>query len=171
VIERDDGGAWSAPEPLTETSLTRLTETGRSHCFQVRAVGEDGATGPWSAVRCTAVPLDDTDLTAGSGWTTVTGSRLYGGSAARTSAGGARLTVSGVTGSRLALVASTCPTCGTVGVYVSDRLVGSVNLASRRGTDKAVFGLPSRAMSNATVVLKVTSRNRPVTVDGLAVLR
>jgi hypothetical protein len=164
-------GAWSAPEPTTGTSLTYPVDRGTTYCHQVRAVGEDGGTGPWSPARCTAVPLDDTALTAGSGWTTATGSVLYGGSARKSSATGAALTVSGVYGSRLALVASTCPTCGTVGVYVDNRLVGSVNLASRRGTAQSVFLLPSRTMSGATVTLKVLSRGRVVTVDALAFLR
>jgi hypothetical protein len=171
VRERVDSGAWSEPEPTLEATLTYPAETGRNYCYQVRAVGEDGATGPWSGIRCTAVPLDDTELTAGSGWTTVTASTLYGGSARRASATGAALTAHGVTGSRLALVASTCSTCGSVGVYVDNRLIGSVSLASRRTTTHSVFLLPARAMSGATVTLKVTSRYRAVTVDGLAVVR
>jgi hypothetical protein len=171
VTERVDGGAWSTPEPTVERTLTFPAETGHSYCYQVRAVGEDGVTGPWSPARCTAVPLDDTQLTAGSGWSTTTGSTLYGGSARWATAGGSALTLGAVTGSRLALVASTCSGCGTVGVYVNNRLIGTVNLASRRVTTKSVFFLRSQTMSNATVTLKVTSRNRAVTVDGLAVLR
>jgi hypothetical protein len=38
-------------------------------------------------------------------------------------------------------------------------------------TDKSVFFLPTRVMSNATVSLRVLTANRAVTVDGLAVLR
>jgi hypothetical protein len=171
VTERVDGGQWSLPAPTATTSVTYPAEAGHSYCFQVRAVGTDGAVGPWSAARCTAVPLDDAALTRGSGWGTVTASTLYGGSAARSAVKGAALTVSGVTGSRLALVASTCRTCGSVGVYVNNRLVGWVNLASRRVTDKSVFFLPTRVMSNATVSLRVLTANRAVTVDGLAVLR
>jgi hypothetical protein len=56
-------------------------------------------------------------------------------------------------------------------VYVDNRLVRSVSLASRRATSQSVFVLPARTMSGATVTLKVTSRNRPVTVDGVAFLR
>lgn len=164
-------GAWSAPEPTLGTSLTYPAERGKTYCFRSRAIGEDGATGPWSPDRCTTVPLDDTALTASTGWTTTTGAALYGGSARTASATGATLTVPGVYGSRVALVASTCPTCGTVGVYVDNRLVRSVSLASRRATSQSVFVLPARTMSGATVTLKVTSRNRPVTVDGVAFLR
>ncbi|HEY0358383.1 MAG TPA: fibronectin type III domain-containing protein [Mycobacteriales bacterium] len=171
VAQSVDGGAWSEPEPTTGTTLTYPADTGHSYCHRVRAVGADGATGPWSATRCTAVPLDDTELARSSGWSTVTGSTLYGGSARRTAVTGATLTASRVTGTRVALVASTCSTCGTVGVYVNNRLVGSVSLASRRSTDQTVVYLPARTMSGATVTLKVLSRNRSVTVDGLAVLR
>jgi hypothetical protein len=171
VTQRVDDGPWSAPGPTTTTSVTYAVQTGRSYCHQVRAVGADGAVGPWSAVRCTAVPLDDTELTRGSGWATVTASTLYGGTARKSAVKGAALTVSGVTGSRLALVASTCRTCGSVGVYVDNRLVGSVDLASRRVTDKSVFFLRTRVMRNATVTLRVLAANRAVTVDGLAVLR
>jgi hypothetical protein len=171
VAERIDGGATGDPEPTGETTLDYPVEPGRTYCYTVRAVGEDGAVGPWSGARCVTTPLDDTQLTAGAGWTTVTGAALYGGSASQAATTGATLTLTGATGTRVALVASTAPSAGAVAVLVNGRQVGWVNLASRRTTAQQVFLLPVRAMSGATVTVKVTSRNRPVTVDGLAIVR
>jgi hypothetical protein len=126
----------------------------------------------WSAERCTTVALDDRSLSRSGSWTSGSGSAYYRSTFSRSSSFGARLTRTGAVVRRIAIVVTTCPTCGTVSVYWGSTLLATVSLASRTKSYSRVLPVATfPAVRTGTLVLKVTSRGRPVTVDALVLRR
>jgi alpha-tubulin suppressor-like RCC1 family protein len=168
-------GAWQYPAAWQKLTATTVTLTGVvpavGYCFQVRAVDKVGNTGAWSAQKCSAVALDDRSLAASAGWSRVSWSLFYRGTATQTTKKGASLTRPGAVLTRVALVATRCPSCGTVGVYVNGSPVGTVNLYSATTLRQAVISLPPFSYRIGTVTLKVLSTGKTVQVDGLGISR
>jgi hypothetical protein len=168
-------GAWQYPAGWQKLTSTTVTLTGAvpavGYCFQVRAVDKVGNTGAWSAQKCSAVALDDRSLGASAGWSRVSWSLFYRGTATQTSKTGAYLTRPGAALTRVAVVATRCPTCGTVGVYVNGSSVGTVNLYSATTVRQAVIALPPFSYRTGAVTLKVLSSGKSVQLDGLGISR
>jgi hypothetical protein len=167
--------AWQYPaawQKLTTASVTFSgAAPGYTHCFQVRGVDKLGNVGAWSAVKCSAVPLDDRSLGASAGWARGTSSAFYRGTATVTTKAGAYLSRPGAALSRLAIVATKCASCGSVRVYVNNVSIGVVSLYSARLQYRAVIALPAFAYRTGTVVVKVTSSGKLVQIDGLGTSR
>ena len=73
---------------------------------------------------------------------------------------------------RIVLVATVCPTCGTLRATWTARTTQSVTIslsAAKQATKKLItlFTLPG--VESGTLTLKVTSSGKPVQIDGLAV--
>jgi alpha-tubulin suppressor-like RCC1 family protein len=168
-------GAWQYPAAWQKLTTTTVTLTGVvpavGYCFQTRAVDKVANTGAWSADKCSAVALDDRSLGASAGWSRVSWSPFYRGTATQTTKTGASLTRPGAALTRVALVATRCPTCGTVGVYVNGTSVGTINLYSTTTARQAVIALPPFSYRTGTVTLKVLSSGKTVQVDGLGISR
>jgi hypothetical protein len=168
-------GAWQYPAAWQKLTSTTVTLTGVvpavGYCFQTRAVDKIGNTGAWSTQKCSAVALDDRSLAASTGWSRVSSSLFYRGTATQTSRAGVSLTRPGAALTRVALVATRCPTCGTVGVYVNGTKVGTINLYSATTVRQAVIALPPFSYRTGTVTLKVLSSGKTVQVDGLGISR
>ena len=143
---------------------------GNSYCFAVRARDRAGNTSPWSVERCTAVPLDDRALAASGPWTRATSSAHYAGTYSRSATNGAVLVRTGVYARRLALVATTCATCGTVRVYWNGALLREVRLYSATTMRRRVFDITAfAAVQSGRVTVRVVTAGRPVEIDGLGV--
>lgn len=160
-------GSWAN---LGGPSVTMTGTPGRTYCFSIKAWDVVQNISAWSPERCRAVPLDDRSLTASRGWTRRTDKRAFGATLARSNTRGATLRLTGASVTRLALVVTTCPTCGKVGVYVGSRLVSTISTYSATSR-RQVVRLASRiAPTRGTVTLRVAQR-RTVIVDGLIVTR
>ena len=75
-----------------------------------------------------------------------------------------------VAADRLALVATTCPTCGTADVSLGNTLLAHVNLAA--ATTQTATAIPLATWSSlhsGTLSLTVTSSGKPVVVQGVGV--
>ncbi len=84
---------------------------------------------------------------------------------------GIRLHLSGVTARRVAIIATTCPTCGSVSVYLGGGYVGSVSLTSTTTAYRRVLALPLLA-SARTGTLVLSSRSAAfVSIDGVSLRR
>lgn len=168
-------GAWQYPTAWQKLTSATVTLTGAvpavGYCFQTRAVDKVGNTGAWSAQKCSAVALDDRSLAASAGWSRVAWSLFYRGTATQTSKAGAYLARPGAALRRVALVATRCPSCGTVGIYINGTSVGTVNLYSATTLRKAVIALPPFSYRTGTVTLKVLSTGKLIQVDGLGISR
>jgi alpha-tubulin suppressor-like RCC1 family protein len=164
----------------TDTAATFHAAPGSTYCFSARARDAAGVVSPWAGEvdpylapeTCTAVPLDDRSLTRSGSWTAGTSTAYFRGTYLRSRSYGARLTRTGVEARRIALVATTCPTCGTVKVYLGTRLLKTISLHS----DTTVIGkiIPVKswsALHSGTVMIRVVSSGKKVIIDGLAISR
>jgi Fibronectin type III domain len=165
-------GPWAPFATGTTATSAALSGTrGTEYCFRVRATDVLGNASAWSTPRCTSVPLDDRSLAASAGWSRLSNTSAYGGTISRTTTGGATLSITGVRGDRLAVVVTTCPTCGKLGVLLGGTLWKSISLVSAT-THTKVIRLPGTfSLRTTSVGLKNLTAGKPVYVDGLGVSR
>jgi hypothetical protein len=168
--------AWVYPSGWQKTTVTKTTLAaavrGYTYCFSARARDKAGNTSPWSGPRCSAVALDDRSLAASSGWSRNTGSGFYGGSAVGTTRSSVTLTRTGVQAKRIALVATRCAECGTVGIYWNGAMVKKVSLyaATTHRRSTLIAALFTRLRSGTVSVRTLTS-GKAIQVDGLGLSR
>ncbi|NUR97893.1 MAG: choice-of-anchor D domain-containing protein [Kribbellaceae bacterium] len=169
-------GAYSAyVQPwtgITATSVDVAVAAGYEYCFSVRAKDKLGNVGDWSAERCFSRPLDDRSLSmATTGWARGSSSKFYYGTDTQTTASGKALTRT-VQGKRFFLIATRCPSCGTVAVYAGNKLLTTLNLAYPTTHYQVVLGLPVQStLFSGTLTVRTVSTGRLVQIDGLAVGR
>jgi hypothetical protein len=161
---------WKAA--TADTSATFTASSGYTYCFSVRARDTDGGVSTWTAETCTAIPLDDRSLVRSSGWTAGTGSSYYRSTYLRSSTYGAKLTRTGVVAKRIALLATTCATCGSVKVYWGTSLLKTVSLYSATTVNKKLITVASfSAARTGTLTIRVSSSGKRVIIDGVAIRR
>ena len=170
--------SWSGPFGLpviwksrtTATSAAFAPAAGYTYCFSARATDQRGLTGPWSSERCTAAPLDNRSLLHSGGWASGTGSAYYRGTWTRAYAYGAKAVRASVRAKRIVLVATSCPTCGTVRVYLGSTLLRSISLYSATTINRRVFSVATfSSIRSGTVTVKLSSSRHRVIVDGLGI--
>jgi len=166
--------SWKYPagwQHLATTQLTASLSPGGTLCFAVRARDNVGNVSPWTASRCVTRAYDDTLLRPSSGWSRVYLSSLYGGSALQTPRYGVTATTGTVTVRHLAVVATTCPSCGKVVVEINGHAVATLNLASTTTRRRVLLSVPLSSTWVGAVRLRVVSTNRAVEIDGLVLSR
>ena len=73
---------------------------------------------------------------------------------------------------RVYLVATRCPTCGTVSAYLNDRYIGAVDLYSATTVRQSIIALPTQtAVFAGTLRITTRSTGKLVQIDGLGVRR
>lgn len=184
VSSYDLRGRWSTPTgwrshwhrvgPTSGFTGTAATfggmRVGTQYCFEVRAHDRAGNISRWSAQRCVARALDDRALrTVTGGWSRPRSSRYYASTYTSTYAHNAKLALSSVTASRIALLATVCRGCGEVRAYIGGHYVATINLRSSRWrTHVFVLSRPF-AQHKGTLTLRTVTRGKLVRIDGLAV--
>src|SRR4029079_1945358 len=85
---------------------------------------------------------------------------------------GATLTRTGVHARRIALVATTCASCGSVRVYWGSTLLRTIDLRSATRVNRKVIPVATFAsLRSGTLSIRVGSKNAPVIVDGMVLRR
>lgn len=142
-----------------------------THAVSARAKDVVGNTDATPATWTWTVPHDDRNLTFTSAWTGLRDSKYFRGTALRATTKNAALARKDVRARRLALVATSCATCGLVDVFHGTTLLRRVNLASDTTQHRRVFLLKTYdALSPAANVRVVTvSAGKPVIIDGLGI--
>jgi hypothetical protein len=156
----------------TATSGTFAGSPGHTYCFRALARDRAGNGGLFSPGRCGVVPVDDPKLAIAAGaWTRSTSATgFYRNTSTSTTAHNAALRSSPVVAKQLALVARTCPTCGSVRVLWNGAVVKTISLQASPGTTKRVFKIPAFAtQQSGTARIEVTSTGKPVNIDGLEI--
>jgi hypothetical protein len=115
------------------------------------------------------VPLDDR-LLAGKGWTRADGDGHFLGTVTSTTKEGKTLTRKGVQAKRLALVVQKTLSSGSVRVTFGDKVLGSFSLKGR-GKHRVINLATFSEVKTGTVRITVTSKGKPVNIDGLAVVK
>jgi hypothetical protein len=155
---------------LTTLTVNLRVRRGDTVCVIARAHDQGGRTGPWSTPRCVARPLDNPALSADSNWRTVDRKTDWGGSHLRTTRHGARVTVGSVSSARrVALLVTTCETCGTVQMRIGSTIIGKIDTHSDTIRHRQIRVVRLPAAMSGTLTVTVTSTNRRVLIDGAAV--
>jgi hypothetical protein len=159
---------------LTSTTATGATfpaQPGSTYC--VRATATDRAKNPspaWSPRRCFALPLDDQALLRRGKWAsranapdyflgTYIQSKQTGASARRK-----------VVARRLVLIATRCPTCGSVTVRWRGNVLKTIDLVAPELRPSEVIPIVSfERRFEGTVRLDVVSAGKTVRIEGLGV--
>ena len=159
--------AWANLGTVTGTALTaNALVRGTTYCFRVLARDKAGNVSVPSTQTCTARLVDDPALKRSAGWFKVSGAGFDGGSASRTTKASVTLSLANVHARRLALRASTCPTCGSVKVLVGTTLVKTISLVSTTKKTAVLFTITLPKAMTGTV--RITTRSaKVVTIDGL----
>ena len=159
---------WKQGTTLNGSSLTNAI-LGATYCFQVRAHDAAGNTSQWSAPRCVTTPRDDRALVAKTaGWKRTTATGYLANTYTSTSTINTSLaTTSALNVRRIGLIATRCPTCGTVAVYVGGTKVGTISLRSATTTSRASIVLPTLPAARLGIVkFIVTTKGKLVRIDG-----
>lgn len=166
-------GAYATWKAATTEEWGKFpASAGYTYCFSVRANASNGSHSPWTAESCTAVPLDDRSLTRSAHWTAGTGNAYFRSTSLRSTTSGATLTRTQVVAKRIALVATTCPTCGKVKVYWGSTLLKTISLVSATTVNKKVIAVATFSSArNGTVKIVQASGGKKVILDGLAIRR
>jgi hypothetical protein len=167
-------GAWHYWGSWQNTTSTAKTLTGMdagyTYCFSVRVRDKAGNISAWSQPLCTARMFDDRSFTATPSWSRPGGKAgFYGKTYSRSSSYGAKLTKSGQH-TRVAVTALKCPTCGTMQIYSGSTLLKTLSLKSS-STGITTWISKVRPVRNATVMVKVVSKGKPVVVDSFGMVR
>ena len=157
---------WQAATTSTSGSFTGAP--GTTYCFSARAYDAVGNVTPWTSDQCTALPLNNTSLAHRGTWAKKRSTGSYLGTYSATSTKGARLVRSGVGAKQIALVATKCRGCGTVGVYWNGVLLKKVSLARSSTARKQVIRVATfTSLRRGTVKIVVLSSGKPVFIEGL----
>lgn len=153
--------------------LTAITGVpGRTYCFSARARDGVGNTSAFTHEKCTTMPLDDRSLARTSGtWTRSTSRLAYSGTVTSTRTYGATLTLRGAWVSQVAVLVTTCATCGRVAVYSNGHLLGTFSTYSRTTRHRVLLVPRGFKYHDATISLKLVQHSRELIIDGLAVTR
>lgn len=168
-------GDWSpwvtTTSHVATGSLPVTMSAGRDHCIRVRALDWAGNASAWTSPGCSARLLDDRALTTSRGWTRSTGSAFWNSTSTAGSSLGRTLTLGGVRSTRIALLATRCPSCGTLEVRIGSTRIARVNLTSTTTRHRQLVTLPPFALRGGTLVLTVMTSSRQVRVDGIGIAR
>ncbi|MCW2961744.1 MAG: hypothetical protein JWM90_2131 [Thermoleophilia bacterium] len=158
------------PTKLTSRTLLLPTQ-GSTYCFRIIPTNAAGLVGASSAERCTATPVDDRIWQRTRGWTRAARAGTYRSTVTRSTTRGAFLDL-GITGTRAAILATRCPTCGTLRVRFKGRVVATFNLRSRTVQPSQQLRIKSfGAVAKGTLRLEVVGARRLVELDGVLVWR
>lgn len=155
----------------TGTSHVLTLAAGYEYCVSVRARDVFGNTSGWTAERCFSRPLDDRALSAGAGagWTRSTAAGLYYSTLTSSTKYDASLTRS-VKMKRAYLLATKCPTCGVVSVYLGSRYLTAINLYAATTQRQVLIGVPAQTSAlSGTLRIATRSTGKLVQIDGLAI--
>jgi hypothetical protein len=155
----------------TDTAATGATFVGlagSTYCFSARSKDGDGFYSAWTAETCTATPLDDRSLVKSGTWTKSTGPAYYRATYYSSKSTTAKLTRTGIKAKRIAIVATTCPTCGSVKVYLGTTLLKSISLKSATTINKRLITVKVyTSVKTGTIVIKPGTAGKKTIIDGL----
>lgn len=152
------------------TSATFTASPGNTYCFSARAHDALGSVSAWNAETCTAVPLDDRSLVRYGTWTAGTSTAYYLGTYVRSTSYGAKLVRTGVVARRLAILATTCSTCGSVRVSWGSTLLRTISLYSSTTHYRILLDITAFTyVRTGTLTIQVSTSGKPVIIDGVAI--
>lgn len=178
VRYRQAGFSWNFEAPVTWQAATVSTgafftgTSGRTYCFSARAMDASLNSSDFGAEKCTAVPVNNTALAHRGAWAKKKGTGYFLGTFSLSSTRGSSLVLSNVQATRLAILVTKCPGCGTIKVYLGNKLLRRIRLASSSVKKKQVIELATfDSVRSGKLRAVVTTSGRPVKIEGIGVSR
>ena len=167
-------GATGLPQyPAATTSAARsrtvTLAAGETACVSVRARDTWGNLTAAAPARCVAAPMAAVSL-AKRGFSLVNGRRTYASKVLTATGFGATASTRAMKVRRIALVATTCPSCGAVAVSFGGRILTVIDLRGRARTKQLFPVVTFPATRVGVVSVKAITSGRRVTVEGLGVM-
>jgi hypothetical protein len=113
--------------------------------------------------------IDDKSLTHSAGWIQKAATGYYGNTYSRAVSANRTLTLANFRGDRLAVMAYTCPTCGSFRIYVGTALIKTVSLVAATKRDLLIV-LPPFGQKAGTVKI-LTLSTKPDIIDAVGASR
>lgn len=152
------------------TGASFIAKPGFTYCFRGKVRDRAGNISSWSGRGCTALPVDNTQLSHRGKWTKRQAYDHYLNTYSQSSRRGDRLILRGVKARRVALVAATCRRCGSVAVRWNGSLLKRIRLYSPQFRTKRFFSIAKfDRRRRGRITITVVSRGKRVIVDGLGV--
>jgi len=165
-----DLGAWQTRWTGTRrTTVSVHAGPGTERCFRFRARDVAGNTSRWSPMRCSTLPVDDSELAAKGQVARETLDIAIVGTYSELEKRGASLILPDQTGRSVAVWVIRGPYQGPVDVYAGGRRLGRIDMTAR-WQRRAVVQLTSAKPWSGPVRLVSVSR-KPARIDALAVIR
>jgi hypothetical protein len=145
---------------------------GMHSCVRARARDLAGNLSAWSNTVCSTAVTDESSMDRSNSWLSRSSASYWNGGYLSTSHKGDWLrTYTSGRVRQVGVVAATCPTCGSVALYVGSTKVGSINLARSSVRSRTLITLPRfAAVKVGKVKVVVTSGSTStVRIDALAV--
>lgn len=162
-------GSWIYPAGWQRLALGRVSLSvapGKEYCFAGRARDAAGRWSTWTAAACTIVPLDDRSLIASAGWSRTALAAAWRGTITTATTVAREVRTPTLKAKRVGLVATLCPTCGPVDVYVNGRRTGRIDLRASTTRYARVLWLPTGGAVSGVVSLRTVSAGKRVAIDG-----
>lgn len=156
----------------TATSGIYRGDLAGAYCFAARGRDTNGLTGPWSPQVCTIVPLDGTEMDGAlDSWDNSSCTTCYNATVTQTLTKGTQMSKKHITTKRIAFAAFTCPTCGSFYVMLGKHGMGKVDLKSTTEGVQLITLQTWAKPQSGNLSLKVTSSNKRVFIDAVALGR
>ena len=164
------GGYTTWRSGTASTSGTFTVSPGYTYCFSARVRDTVANLSAWTGETCTAVALDDRSLSRYGSWTAGTGSAYYRSTYLRSYTRYAKVVRTSVYARRIAIVATTCPTCGSISVYWGSTFLKTISLKSTTTVNKKLLVVTTFASARAgTLTIKVYTSGKKVILDGVVI--
>ena len=176
-LARADGTTfgWTTPVEWTALGTPRFETSGpaagETLCIAVRSVDDVGNSSAWTAPSCTARPYDDRSLKASTGWNRGTGDQYWKGTITSTTGVDKTLRRLDIHLNRVGILATVCPTCGIVDVFVDDTKIRRINLERTTTTHQKAVLLPAFALRTGDVTITSVTTGKSIRIDGLVAVR
>lgn len=173
VAQQTDVGAWTTIGSAIATRTTdRGLATGHSYRFRVRPVDRAGNVGAWVTgpkFELTRFQESSGRITYSGSWRTATSTSFWGGAARRSSAAGAKASIT-FSGRSAAWVSAVGPNRGKAAVYVNGNRVATIDLyAKTTATRRVVWAANWSTSASRRITIKVLgTAGRPrVDIDAI----
>jgi hypothetical protein len=166
-----DFGGWTLWQSKTAATAADFTGSPSSdYCFSVRARDAVGNVSSWNGHECSAVPVDDPSLAATGSWSREAGQAgYYLKTFSLSTAAGDTLGVSDVRAKRMAVLATRCPTCGSITVSWNGVVSPPISLAASSVEKKRyVWSQVLPFAQFGDLVITVAPSGGRVEIDGAA---
>ena len=145
-------------------------EPGTTYCFRATATDAAGNVSQLSAEECTSVLLDNLAFRHFGGWKARQGNEYFLKTYSQTTSHRATLRLKSVSAKRLAIVATTCPRCGTISVLLGGQLLRSISLRSSATQKRRLIPIANfQQVRTGSLRVKVMSSGSLVRIDALGV--